>query len=426
VVAGEEAWLRTERTHAALVDGALAWAPADWRALRPLDPPLARTTHPVVTLTGGKLFTFSGETRDSHLGPMKNTRDTWLFDARAERWERVAGEQPPGRCHQPAAYSPEHDLVLMCGGLVNETSEKAVLSDAWVFHVAERRWERKSDAPGELTDAIVVWHAAARRFVVLAGPRAWTYEPSADHWEVLPRPTAADAGGAPARFVPGGSVSSVYEPDSRRIFLFGGQRGTPAEGAFVDDCAWYELEKNRYVRFEPASRPAARVRAAMAHDPRSGCLLLYGGVRDQDSVRFDDLWTLDPRTLEWQPRLAAGAPTRRGGYFGLGHDAECGRFFLLCGRHDRTRFLEEAWSLAFDPAARALVRVPFDRAGWSAGMRWFAEAEGGALEGLRFRSSDDGLLFSPEANEPGPGRFLEARFELAAGSAVRVRALGFR
>lgn len=426
-VAEADDWARAELAHAVHADGALRWTPAQWRWHRPDDPPLARTTHPVVTLGGGKLLTFSGETRDTHLGPMRNTRDTWLFDTRAERWERVTGDPtPPGRCHQLAAYSPEHDLVLLSGGLVNERAEKELLADAWVFHVGQRRWERRSDPPARFSDAVLVWHATARRFVVLTPAQAWTYDPGEDRWEVLGKPEAVDAAGQPAEYRLATSASAVYEPRSQRVFLYGGQRGPNEQAEFVDECLWYELESNRYVRIECAPVPAARVRAGLAHDPRSGLLLLYGGVRDQDSRRFDDLWSFDPATLVWRPWLAGGAPTRRGGYMGFGHDEESGRFFLLGGRHDRLRFLEEVWSLDFDLAAQAEARLAFDRAQWPEGLRWFAEVEDGALEALSFRGSQDGVHFGPPRTEAGPERFLEVRFELPAGSAARVRALGFR
>jgi hypothetical protein len=223
----------------------------------------------------------------------------------------------------------------------------------------------------------------------------------------------------------------ALDPRTGLIWLFGGSRKVGDERVFGDECAFFDLETNT-LAFVDVPQPSARVRGAFAWDPRLARFVLFGGVLEQGSVRFDDLWTFDPDARHWEQQTYAGGITRRGGYYGMGYSAEQERFFLLTGRHSRERFLEEAWSLALDGHAEGRARYLFDRSAFPDQPSWFAEvkATDGATVQFSFRASDDARTFGPSLEHcPPEGRFVEVTVRLvpsATGAAPRVRALGFR
>ena len=426
-------WSRGVLEHATSgVDG-LRWVSGDWRELSPLDPPLARTCHPTVYLGDGRLFVFSGEVRDSHLPPMRNVADTWFFHTREARWERVETETaPPGRCHQQAAYSPDHDLVLMASGWGNGPGENVRFADTWVFHVQERRWEERhpqGETPLRGGEWALVYHPGVGRFLIFCGRRVSAYDPVKDRWDTRAASVSVtDEAGRPSDYVIPNALSAAYDPVSGNVVLFGGEG---ADQTFYDKTLIYEPAANRFVVLDLTTHPAPRVRPGFAYDSKRARIVLFGGVRDQFSRRMDDLWEFDPAARRWSRLDAAGTPEERGGFMLMAYEPELERFFLVGGRHAPERFLEEVWTLAVDPRATGRARVAFDRAGF-AERAWFYEGDvpADAELAFRFRASEDALAWSEwSTNPPSTPRYVEVEVKLRAspsGATPTLRAMGFR
>ncbi len=429
-----EDWDHARLEHALARPEGLLRVEGHWRESAAPDRPPARTTHPTVFLRDHQVFLFGGETRDTHLSPMRNTDDTWIFDTVSETWTRLDTPlAPPGRCHQAAAYSPEHDLVLLAGGFRNERGAREIFSDVWVFHVGERRWERRSSSVGPLSDCSVVYHPRARRFVVIRAGRILLYDPAEDRWTDRPRVSVVDSSGRPAEYAPGGSTMTGVDPRTGTIVLFGGEHSGAAE-RFSEATALYDLDSNRVTLLSPSSSPSPRVRSGFAWDSRGERFVLFGGVQDQRSQRDGDLWSFDPATREWQRLEASNAPSPRGGYYGMAYDPALERFFLLCGRHSFSRFLDEAWSLELSERAPGLATLVFDRSGFAA-RDWAAACETPGDSGveLRFRTSDDARHWSEwvasDAALAREARYVQVEARLRPGTAGEVpviRGLGFR
>jgi len=438
---GDVGWEHGRLEHVVASGDGLRWVPGHWEELRTDRRPLPRTTHPTVYVGGGRSLVFGGETRDTHLPPMVNTDDTWLF-RRIERgrgeWTRVGREPAPDpACHQGAAYSPDHDLVLYAGGWRNDEQGPLTHDGTWVFHVAEARWEERQPSGAdfdERRDAAVVYHASARRFLLfLHSGAVMTYDPEADHWERLQRevrePKELDD-----LYRPRGSPMIGYDPDSGKVFLFGGVNPPRAARHYNDFTATYDLSTNRYEVLHPERAPAARVRAGFAYDSRRRRFVLFGGVQDQYSVRNRDLWALDPRTGQWQELGCSNAPSRRGGYYGMSYDPEQDRFLLLCGRSEVQRFLDDAWSLHLDEGAPGRAVYAFDRAALAPADRFRAiwSTPAGAEVRLSFRSGPRAEFegaWSPDAESVRrEDRFVQVQVELLPGpdgAGPSVRELGF-
>ncbi|MEQ8786310.1 MAG: kelch repeat-containing protein [Pirellulaceae bacterium] len=69
---------------------------------------------------------------------------TWLYDCEKNTWRRAAGDvEPPLRCTSPIVTDPESGVLVMFGGY----TQQAALNDTWVYHCADRRWERREPDP---------------------------------------------------------------------------------------------------------------------------------------------------------------------------------------------------------------------------------------------------------------------------------------
>jgi len=406
-----------------VVSGAgLRWAPARWSELRPPHAPPPRTTHPLVSLGGGRVFTYGGETRDTHVWPMHDTGDTWLFDGARGDWTQVAsGSGPSPRCHMPAAYSPDHDLVLLVGGWLNGVTPGQVYDDTWVFHVASRTWEQRfpsGPAIGPSSDYGLVYLPALRKFLLLRGRVNWLYDPQANAWQTLPSASAVDEAGAPVSYSIGASTACELDPRTGLVLCFGGSYGNPPT-TFTDTTALYDVGTNTYTVLAPSARPSPRVRGAFAYDPGSARFVLFGGVQDQYSQRHDDLWVFDPRTRQWSELECSDRPAVRGGYYGFAYDEPRKRFVLYGGRASYDRWYDQTLALELDGQRPGTALYTFDRLQDRARSRWQADAltPGGSAVAFRFRTSESADSWSSWSTSPsfGHARFVQVEATLSPG-----------
>jgi hypothetical protein len=426
VLDGPEDFARGELVRTVVEDGVLRWAPAHWVELAPASAPPPRTTHPLVGLGDRRLFTFGGETRDSHWGPMRNTDDTWIFDGAGDRWTRVTGPAPSPRCHVPAAHSPDHDLVLLVGGIRFDVQPWQPDGETWVFHTDTLRWEQRFPAGevlGNTSDHVLVYLPGLQRFLLM---RSWgnsLYDPVANVWERLPVADAVTAAGQPTSYFPA-STSAVLDESSGLVVLFGGSYG-PDPAVFSDTTALFDVEANRFTVLDPPVRPSARVRGALGYDPGRGLVVLFGGVQGQYSQRHDDLWVFDPRTRLWRELECSNRPPVCGGYFGFGHDDVADRFVLFSGRSTPDRWLSRTWTLDFDEARSGTALYTFDRLGQSGRDGWFADVTtpGDSRVELVVRTSDSGTAWSewlPASASLPRTRFVQVTAILSPGSSGEV------
>lgn len=380
--------------------GSLRWSPGSWRDLAPRLAPPPRTTHALVSLGGQRVFTFGGETRDTHFGPMVNTADTWIFEGASNTWERVPTALAPSpRCHVPAAYSPDHGAVLLVGGWRNDSVPGAAFADTWLFDVRTRQWEQRFPSGDPIhsgSDYGLVYLPALRSFLLLHGRNNALYDPVADRWQRLPLARAVTEGGQATTFSVGASPMCGLVPSTGEVVVFGGSSG-PDQMTFSDTTALYDVRTNTYTVLDTPVRPSARVRAGFAFDSRRGAFVLFGGVRDQFSARHDDLWAFDPARRRWQELACSNRPGPRGGYYGMAYDEVADRFVLYGGRSSPERWLDETLALELDPRRNARALYTFDRQGPAGPNTWFAESTtpGNSRVSFLFRGSDTNASWTP-------------------------------
>ena len=95
------------------------------------------------------------------------------------------------------------------------------------------------------------------------------------------------------------AAAMAYDPASQQLVLFGGENNAGG-GALGDTWTW---SGSTWSELDPSTSPSARFGATMAYDPASSQLLLFGGENSSDQS-FGDTWSwngstwveLDPST----------------------------------------------------------------------------------------------------------------------------------
>ncbi len=133
---------------------------------------------------------------------------------------------------------------------------------------------------------------------------AWTYDPLANTWARL-KPTGE---APPARW----GAAAAYLPRSNRVVVFGGMG---EDGIVLRDTWIYGVADNHWSRLVTAAAPSPRYRAAIAYDPVTRTVILFGGRTSTSTDRsysaqdFLDTWELDVNEPAWAVVSTPGGPS---------------------------------------------------------------------------------------------------------------------
>lgn len=195
--------------------------------------------------------------------------------------------------------------------------------------------------------------------ILLIGPgHVWAYDSAGGTWTDL-----SPTGAAPS----GSGYAVAFDPDSGKAFLFGGVE-PDEEGQRTGETWVYDSIANSWAQLEPTGDiPPARRKAAMAYDPKSGDVVLYGGygavvlyagLGSSEEVK-GDTWAYDPSLNAW-------TQTYPNGTLGARADAEmvyhpgCGMLILFGGTSSLESTSEELYPStlwAYDSAANTWTRL---------------------------------------------------------------------
>jgi hypothetical protein len=165
--------------------------------------------------------------------------------------------------------------------------------------------------------------------------------------------------------------SWAYDPAQQDIVLFGGNgdKGPfPPGKSFGDTWTW---KNGCWTQHHPASSPSPRQGAAMAWDPATHQLLLFGGGTSsggQQLTVFGDTWTWNGTT--WTELHPATSPPARH-QADMVYDAAM-REIILFGGHGEQNYLGDTWAWngttwtelhpATSPSARDTASLVYDPA----------------------------------------------------------------
>lgn len=284
-------------TESAVVGDTWGWDGKDWRRLAVGGPP-ARTFPAVAGDGASRVFLFGGcpvlfgddasaEGRDAG---RRLFADTWTWDG--TRWTEVTGLQPPARAEAAAAWDARRKRLVLFGGYAWKAGVRERLQDTWEFD--GRAWARfATGGPAARSGAAMAFDAELGRVVLFGGSGARNDTSIWDGtaWSEVPAPTPS-----PGRF-----NAAMAGDDAGNVLRFGGWDG------LARTADTWRFRGGLWSAVKTGAAPPARNHAAMTHDVKRGCFVLFGG-HDGLNV-FGDVWERCGAG-DWQ-RVAKTGPRER-------------------------------------------------------------------------------------------------------------------
>jgi N-acetylneuraminic acid mutarotase len=275
-----------------------------------------------------------GSTTIPRLGG-KSLSDQWLYSG--GKWVSAGGGVPPVVADARAYDASSGRVVVLA--VTFAAFEIASVAATWTYDPAADRWEERPSAgrPALLHGARAVYDRKADRLIVVdGGGKTWAYDVDANQWvDRLPQSGPAFA----ARAVGGPYYAIAYDEQSERTILFGGEGKA--------DTWAYDSGANTWTEMRPAKSPPGRLYHAMTYEPKSDRVILFGGVSGGDEKPYADTWTYDYNTNTWTELTLQSAPSARG-WHAMAYDPPSGTVVLFGGGADREHFQADTW--VFDPA----------------------------------------------------------------------------
>jgi hypothetical protein len=222
-----------------------------------------------------------------------------------------AGSVPPGRSTHMAVYDPDGQRMIVFGG----RNRSSALSDVWALNLTDVSWQQLNPtgtAPGARCLAGAAYCPARRSMVFFGGTDLHTQHN--DVWELNLDSAAWH------RISAQGTAPSVREShgafvDDNRLIVFGGMSG----GVFLNDMWALDLTpgSETWTRLSPSgSVPSIRATFGLGYDPDSRRLYLFGGIL-YPSTLYNDLYVCDMSSLTWTRLYPSGdSPCERRGAAG--------------------------------------------------------------------------------------------------------------
>ena len=252
------------------------WDPASktWSALQPTKAPSPRHSFGLVWDAGrNKAVLFAGMQKDSSGVDGVPKQDIWEWDPATSTWteKTMQGGKPSPRYAHGMAFDGKRSRVVVFGGW--DISTGGDKNDLWDWDPTTGVWTERltgseSNLPNPRKYASLVSDDGRERLLLVAG------EVDGNSYGTggmggSPGGAGGVSGGIPIPVGPAMGSKEVWELDG-------------AKAAFTD-------------RTSPPDTPGPRISHAMAYNPTTGKVYVYGGM-DSMGQPLDDLWAWDGKT----------------------------------------------------------------------------------------------------------------------------------
>lgn len=259
-----------------------------------------------------------------------------------------AGATPASRDSQSMVYDSASGKVILFGGW---GGDETYFDDTWAYDPATNVWTDLSPAdpvPSKRAFHQMVYDPDSGRVFLFGGARdeeeflgdTWVYDPAPNLWTEL----------SPAGDVPSARADHaiVYDAAGRRLIMFGGWSG---DTAFNDTWA-YDPAGNNWTELHPSGDlPLARDSHAMVYNSDTGMVILFGGFTEEV---MGDTWLYDPTANTWTELDPGGdAPAARDRHR-MVYDAVRHQV-LLFGGWLGDSCVDDTW--AYDPAGNTWTEL---------------------------------------------------------------------
>lgn len=249
--------------------------------------------------------------------------DTWEWNGVS--WEMTVPSPPIPLFGTSMAFDEARSQTVMFGGVdvnARRPGDTSTLDSAgWMKHAAS--------GPSSRIGAAMCWDSARGHVVMFGGTGDSNATQFGDTWTWNGATWSQGANGPSSR-----GTSMAFDPDRAQVVLFGGYGDSPlntkanlSDTWVFDGSAWTQL---------PVTGPSARSGHAMAWDPSTRRILLFGGALNQGLA--GDTWAWDG--TQWTLIATTGPSPRHGSL--MVTDPDAGRTLLWGGFGNG--YPEELWS----------------------------------------------------------------------------------
>lgn len=219
-------------------------------------------------------------------------------------WELLPSRVPVERDYAVMAHHSASGEVVLFGG--NNSSPEYEGTDTWTFSAGQWRQETPTAAPSSRNTSAMAEHPASGTLVLFGGFYRFgegggelgdTWTWDGQDWTRLDPPTSPS---------PRYSAAMATDPETGDVVLFGGYG--PDGGYLADTWTW---DGRTWTERTPAVSPSPRLDAALASHAATGTVVLFGGNNILSGGSLGDTWTWDGAA--WTRRLAVPAPSPRSG-----------------------------------------------------------------------------------------------------------------
>jgi len=243
-------------------------------------------------------------------GGLQDAGQTWALTLGAGASWRMIDAPPAGRSYFGTAYDGAGDRTLIFGGIAWAGCASEYFNDVWARdYGAQEHWESIAPSgtpPAPRSGPMAAMDPVSRRMIIFGGEHDTSPFEDADTWALALTPAPAwvpmaTAGPHPAARTDG---AMVYDPQARRMIVFGGASAQGTLTAFNDTWA-LALDGTPAWGALPVTGtpPSPRYLAQAVYDSRRQRMLVLGGNGTANNA--DQLWALSLTGTPTWSRLAA-------------------------------------------------------------------------------------------------------------------------
>ncbi|HLF60746.1 MAG TPA: kelch repeat-containing protein [Acidimicrobiia bacterium] len=231
--------------------------------------------------------------------------DAWLLATTADGWSSLSGAPLSG---DSIAYDAQSRRVLAY--IFFEADWRVVDPQLWAYDPEANQWEQMSEdgVPDGMWAPHLVYDEESDITILIGPPdpspnpetATWAFDHGTDTWVDL-----KPANAMPRRWFP----AMAYDPGCDRVIVFGGFPNAASDETSSETWG-YDYNTNTWTDLAPAVSPSARAYAAMAYDPASQRMILFGGQPYPESI--GDTWAYECESNLWTELLTDVGPSQRG------------------------------------------------------------------------------------------------------------------
>lgn len=257
-------------------------ASANWTKLSPATSPAARVYSTMVyDPVSKKIVLFGGFGQNGMLN------DTWTFDGTTWTQQQTA-VAPTGRTGSAMAFDKRSQKIVMFGGFNGGQTGSAFLHDTWLWDGATSTWTevKMKTSPPRGTGAVMFPDPASGDAVMFGGYNPTQKVPNLNktwHWTGQAWQRLHPATSAYGR----GWAIATFDPIRKNVVLTGGNGDT-----IRTDNTWTWDGKN-WAQQSPSTQVQALVSAGIAFDPEMKSTIVFGGFGEGSNQNMNQTWSWD-------------------------------------------------------------------------------------------------------------------------------------